>query len=67
MRGLLVGWSVHGRNGMLRRLDGQWSTQLAMERRLAEEKVLADAGKQLIGIGRVPRGSAYIEDAEATR
>lgn len=67
VRGLLVGWSVHGRNGMLRRLDGQWPTQLAMERRLDEEKVLADAGKQLIGIGRVPRGSACIEDAEATR
>lgn len=53
VHGLLVGWSVHGRERMQELLQQDWSTQLAEERRLSRERLLADAGKQLIGIGRV--------------
>jgi ubiquinone/menaquinone biosynthesis C-methylase UbiE len=55
--GLLVGWTIHGRSGMLRRLECQWAEQLEVERSLAKASRLADAGKQLIGVGRVAQAA----------
>jgi hypothetical protein len=49
--GLLVGWTVHGRRGMIHRLESQWSAQMAQERRLARDRCLADMGKQLLAFG----------------
>lgn len=54
-RGLLVGWSVFGRERLLDRLARERSRQLALEHRLAGNPVLADLGKQLYASGRVPQ------------
>jgi SAM-dependent methyltransferase len=50
--GLLVGASAHGRDGLRRRLEEDYAGALAAERRLAGEPTLADAGKQLLIVGR---------------
>jgi len=52
--GLLVGASAHGRAGLLTRLERDYPAQLAVERRLAAEPVLADLGKQLLITARKP-------------
>ncbi len=54
VHGLLVSWSTLGRAEMLTRLDAAWDEQLAVERRLAKDPWMADLGKQLIMIGKVP-------------
>jgi SAM-dependent methyltransferase len=50
--GLLVGATAHGRDGLRRRLDTDFASALAVERRLAAEPGLADLGKQLLILGR---------------
>jgi SAM-dependent methyltransferase len=52
--GLLVGATVHGRDGLLRRLTDDYPAALAAERRLAAEPALSDLGKQLLVVGRKP-------------
>lgn len=52
--GLLVGATVHGRDGLLRRLTDDYAAALSAERRLAAEPALADLGKQLLVVGRKP-------------
>lgn len=52
VRGLLVGWSVWGRNEMVDRLTRDWDATLDHERGLAARPELADLGKQLLAVGR---------------
>jgi hypothetical protein len=52
--GLLVGATAHGRDGLRRRLESDYAGTLDVERRLAAEPGLADAGKQLLIVGRRP-------------
>ena len=52
--GLLVGASAHGRDGLRRRLEEDYAGTLDEERRLARVPGLADAGKQLLIVGRRP-------------
>jgi SAM-dependent methyltransferase len=52
--GLLVGASIHGRAGLLARLQEDFEGALASERRLAGEPRVADLGKQLLIVGRRP-------------
>lgn len=47
-RGLLVGASIFGRDELTARLRADWDGQLSIERRLAQQSVLADLGKQLL-------------------
>jgi SAM-dependent methyltransferase len=53
-RGLLVGASIFGRDELTERLRAGWAAQLSLERRLAQQSVLADLGKQLLAHGRRP-------------
>lgn len=52
--GLLVSWSGVGRTALLHRLAADPRGQLDTERRLAACPRLADAGKQLLAVGRRP-------------
>jgi SAM-dependent methyltransferase len=52
--GLLVGATAHGREGLRRRLEEDYDGALDAERRLAAVPELADAGKQLLIVGRRP-------------
>lgn len=52
VRGLLVGASALGRQRLLQELTEHPDQQLAIERRLAEEPLLVDLGKQLLAWGR---------------
>jgi len=52
--GLLVGASIFGRDELTERLRTDWDGQLSLERRLAQESVLADLGKQLLAHARQP-------------
>jgi SAM-dependent methyltransferase len=54
IRGLLVGASIHGRDRLSARLERHWDEQYALERQLANIEVLADFGKQLLGVARAP-------------
>jgi SAM-dependent methyltransferase len=54
LAGLLVGATVHGRDGLARRLIDDYAATLTVERRLAAEPALADLGKQLLVVGRKP-------------
>lgn len=54
VRGLLVGWSLLGRDEVVSRLDADRAAHLSWERRLANEPALADLGKQLLAVGTVP-------------
>lgn len=56
VRGLLVGWSAFGRERTLDRLATDGAGYLALERALGASSVLADLGKQLYAVGRVPPG-----------
>jgi SAM-dependent methyltransferase len=50
--GLLVGATAHGREGLRSRLEQDYAGTLETERRLAAMPPLADAGKQLLIVGR---------------
>jgi SAM-dependent methyltransferase len=52
--GLLVGATAFGRDGLAARLAADPDGQLDLERRLAADPALADAGKQLLATGRRP-------------
>jgi SAM-dependent methyltransferase len=52
VHGLLVGATALGRPALLERLTENYDDQLAIERTLAADPLLADAGKQLIAQGR---------------
>lgn len=52
--GLLVSWSALGRTATLHRLQADGGAQMAIERRLAGCDAVADAGKQLLALGRRP-------------
>ncbi len=52
--GLLVGASIFGRHELTERLLVDWDAQLSLERRLAQQIVLADFGKQLLAHARRP-------------
>lgn len=52
VRGLLVGATAFGREGLDTRLGEDPPLTLAIERALADSQPMADAGKQLLGIGR---------------
>lgn len=52
--GLLVGASIFGRDRLTDRLRADWDGQLSLERRLAQQSVLADFGKQLLAHARRP-------------
>jgi SAM-dependent methyltransferase len=52
--GLLVSWSAFGRDQVTRRLAHDAETICVLDRRLAGLPPLADAGKQLLGMGRRP-------------
>jgi SAM-dependent methyltransferase len=52
VRGLLVGWTMLGREAFLERLAADPSGQLEIEREWARHGELADLGKQLLAIGR---------------
>lgn len=54
VRGLLVGWSAFGRERLLDRLARDRTRQMALERRLMGNPLLADVAKQLYASGRVP-------------
>jgi SAM-dependent methyltransferase len=54
IRGLLVGWSMLGRERTIARLTADRDGYLALERRLGASSVLTDLGKQLYAVGRVP-------------
>ena len=54
VHGLLVSWSGLGRQEMRSQLESDWEGRLAIERRLAQDPWMADLGKQLLMIGRVP-------------
>lgn len=54
VHGLLVSWSALGRAEMQIQLESDWEGRLAIERRLARDPWMADLGKQLLMIGRVP-------------
>jgi SAM-dependent methyltransferase len=49
--GLLVGFSILGRDRLTQRLTSDWEAQLAIERRLTRYSLLADLGKQLLAYG----------------
>ncbi len=57
--GLLVGATAYGRDGLPRRLKGDFAGALAVERRLAAQPDLADLGKQLLIVGRRPSRRAH--------
>jgi SAM-dependent methyltransferase len=50
--GLLVGAAARGRDRLAELLAVDWHGQLAIERALAADPLLADAGKQLLAVGR---------------
>jgi SAM-dependent methyltransferase len=52
VRGLLVGWTMLGREKFLERLDADPPRQLDIEREWARHGELADLGKQLLAVGR---------------
>jgi SAM-dependent methyltransferase len=52
VRGLLVGWTMLGRDQFLECLDGDFDGQLDAEREWAMHGALADLGKQLLAVGR---------------
>jgi SAM-dependent methyltransferase len=52
IRGLLVGATILGRDGLCEALSRDAGAQIALERRLADVAGLADAGKQLLLVGR---------------
>jgi SAM-dependent methyltransferase len=54
VRGLLVGATIFGRQGLATRLEKDWAGQIDVERRLSYEEQLADLGKQLLAIARRP-------------
>jgi SAM-dependent methyltransferase len=54
LTGLLVGASAYGRAGLAQRLTDDYPSALAEERRLAELPELADLGKQLLVVARLP-------------
>lgn len=56
--GLLVGATAHGREGLRRRLEADYEGTLEKERELAAVPGLADAGKQLLVVGRRPSASS---------
>ena len=51
-RGLLVGASAYGRRQLIERLTHSWDRQMLLERRFAQDPLLADLGKQLLVSGR---------------
>ncbi|RBP14140.1 ubiquinone/menaquinone biosynthesis C-methylase UbiE [Roseiarcus fermentans] len=53
--GLLVGASALGRHRLSESLESDWERQMALERRLASDPLLADLGKQLLVFGRKPQ------------
>jgi SAM-dependent methyltransferase len=53
-RGLLIGASVWGREGLTARLTADYDDALAAERSLSQQEDLADLGKQLLAIARSP-------------
>ena len=55
--GLLVSASALGREELTARLVAGWDAQMALEGRLADDPLLADAGKQLLVTGRRPAES----------
>ncbi len=55
--GLLVSASTLGLDVVIERLITDWDAQMALERRLRAEPVLADLGKQLLVWGRLEVGS----------
>ena len=55
--GLLVGATAHGRTDLCRRLETDYEGTLEAERALAAVPALADAGKQLLVVGRRPPAS----------
>jgi SAM-dependent methyltransferase len=52
IRGLLVGSTAFGRESLSDRLQDDPDRQLGVERLLADEPLLADAGKHLLAVGR---------------
>ncbi|HEX4018060.1 MAG TPA: methyltransferase domain-containing protein [Frankiaceae bacterium] len=52
VRGLLVGWTMLGRDGFLELLAADPAGRLAIEREWAQHGELADLGKQLLAVGR---------------
>ena len=54
VRGLLVGASAFGRDGLAARLTDDYDAALARERQLAATPGVADTGKQLLARGRKP-------------
>ena len=56
VRGLLVSWTAVGRTAMVHQLSRDHDGQLDVERSLAAQSRLADAGKQLLALGRRPEG-----------
>jgi hypothetical protein len=54
--GLLIGFSVFGREMIERRLRNDWTHQMGWERRLGDIRLLADLGKQILAYGRLPHG-----------
>jgi SAM-dependent methyltransferase len=52
MHGLLVGWTMLGRDEFLTRLSADPSGQLEIEREWARHTELADLGKQILAVGR---------------
>jgi SAM-dependent methyltransferase len=57
VRGLLAGFSVHGRDAMAARLAEDYEGQLTEERRWADLPAMADLGKQLLLTARRPATS----------
>lgn len=55
--GLLIGFSVFGREMIERRLRNDWTHQMGSERRLGDIRVLADLGKQILAYGRLRHDS----------
>jgi SAM-dependent methyltransferase len=51
--GLLIGFSVFGRDMIERRLRTDWTHQMGSERRLGDIRLLADLGKQILAHGRL--------------
>ncbi len=52
VHGLLVGWSALGRDGVAIELGRDPEGHVELERRLASSPAMADAGKQLLAVGR---------------
>ena len=54
VRGLLVGWTMFGRDGFLERLAAEPAAVMDQERGWSTEPSLADLGKQLLAVGHRP-------------